>query len=202
MIAMRDPQRYKLSFTSGALHLRGAAIAANLYQESRDWIVARTALRAGNLLQARTDATSARWSRELIQRLKMLSDDEIALLADATRDEMTQLIWTAACRKYILIGEFAEEVLRERFLLMQPTLTHEHFDSFVSAKRLWHDELTELTDSTYRKLRSNLFAMLREGGFITHDGVIIPTNLAACVRPLLMSRVPSDIRFFPTREEA
>lgn len=202
MNAVRDSQRYQLSFTSGALHLRGAAIAANLYQESRDWDVARTALRSGNLLQARTDATSARWSRELIQRLKMLSDDEIALLADATRDEMAQLIWTATCRKYILIGEFAEEVVRERFLRMQPTLTHEHFDSFMSAKRLWHDELTELTESTYRKLRSNLFTMLREAGLMTDECDIIPTILASRVRPHLTRRVPSDIRFFPTREAA
>jgi hypothetical protein len=202
MSAVRDSQRYQLSFTSGALHLRGAAVAALLYQESNDWAVTRAVLRSDNLLQARTDASSERWSRELIQRLETLTDDEVALLAVATKDESAQLVWAATCRKYRLVGEFAEEVLRERFLIMQPTLTHEHFDSFISAKQLWHDELAEITASTYRKLRSNLFAMLREAEFITEDGVIIQTLLSDRVRNQLAPRIPSDIRFFPARESA
>ncbi|MEL0625441.1 DUF1819 family protein [Salinibacterium amurskyense] len=202
MNIVHDPQRYQLSFTSGALHLRGAPVAAGLYRENRDWRETNRVLRANNLLQARTDATSARWARELIQRLEMLSDPEIDLLTDATAEESMQLVWAATCRKYSLIGEFAEEVLRERFLLLQPTLTHQHFDSFMSSKQLWHEELEDLTESTYRKLRSNLFAMLREAELITEEGVIIPVVLANRVRPHFARRVPSDIRFFPTREAA
>jgi hypothetical protein len=200
--AVHHSERYQLSFTSGALHLRGAAIAADLYRESGDWGLVRAALRSDNLLQARTDATSARSARELTQRLETLSDDEIALLADATGDELRQLMWAATARRYELVGEFAEEVLRERFLLMQPELLPAHFDAFVSGKMLWHDEVAELRDSTYRKLRSNLFAMLREAGLLTEEGIIIPTVLSARVRDLLVQRDPTDIRFFPTREAA
>ncbi|NHN45915.1 BrxA family protein [Microcella frigidaquae] len=197
-----DPQRYQLSFTAGALYLAGAPIAAELYLRLRNWAEVRGVLRADNLLRARTAATTTRWSRELVQRLETLSLEEVELLADATSEELAQLMWTATCRRYALIAEFAEEVLRDRFLLMQTELAHEHFDAFVSGKSLWHDELSELEPATFRKLRSNLFTMLREGNLISEGGTIIPTVLSVRVKEHLVRRTPSDVRFFPTREIA
>lgn len=200
MIDALEPERYRLSFTSGALHRSGAATAAALYGELADWGRVRAALRADNLLHTRSERSSVIATRELVERLATLTDDEIGVLVDATHDELVQLLWAAACRRYDLIGEFAEEVLRERFLLLHARITFEDFDTFVGNKKLWHSELAELTSSTYRKLRSNLFAMLREADLVAKDGAIVPTVLAVRVRELLTARMPSDIRFFPTRE--
>lgn len=202
MNAVRDPQRYLLSFTSGTLYLSGAPIAADLYLRHHDWTEVRESLRANNLLQARTASTAKRWSLELVNRLETMAEDELELLADATSDELEQLMWVATCRQYAIIAEFAEEVLRERFLLMQLELTPEHFDAFANEKALWHRELAEISSTTYQKLRSNLFKMLREGGLITDGGVIIPAVLSVRVREQLTRRTPSDARFFPTREAA
>lgn len=200
MNAVRDPQRYLLSFTSGTLYLSGAPIAAELYLRLHDWADVRESLRADNLLQARTVSTAKRWSFELVNRLETLSVDELELLTDATGDELDQIMWAATCRHYAIIGEFAEEVLRERYLLMQLELKTEHFDAFVNEKALWHKELAEISSSTYQKLRSNLFKMLREGGLITEGGIIIPTALSVRVREQLVKHTPSDVRFFPTGE--
>lgn len=202
MIAIHDQQRYRLSFTAGALYLRGAPIGAALYRQLGDWMKVRAALRADNLLQARTTSTSTRWTAELVRRLATLSDAEVEILTEATGDEEAHLMWAATCRYYSLIGEFAEEVLRERFLLLQPDVAPEDFDAFVSKKTLWHDELTTLRPATYRALRSNLFRMLREGDLITEDGTIIPTVLSTRVRAHFERRTPSDARFFPTKEAA
>lgn len=200
MNEVRDPQRYLLSFTSGTLYLSGAPIAADLYLRFHDWADVRESLRAKNLLQARTASTAMRWSFELVNRLETLTDGELELLLDATGDELDQLMWAATCRHYAIIGEFAEEVLRERYLLLQPELKTEHFDAFVNEKALWHKELGEISSSTYQKLRSNLYKMLREGGLITEGGIIIPTVLSVRVREQFVKHTPSDIRFFPTRE--
>ena len=97
----------------------------------------------GNLLQARTHRTGVRLVRETVQRLSALTDDEVELLIEATASERGHLMWAAACRRYELIGEFAEEVLRERFLLLASTLEYQDFDSFVRAKALWHEELAD-----------------------------------------------------------
>ncbi|MBX7135697.1 MAG: DUF1819 family protein [Fimbriimonadaceae bacterium] len=191
-------QRYALSFTSGALLMREAVVAAPLYLREHDWSKVRELIAADNLLQSRTVATRQRRAREVVQRLAVMTDEELELLVDSTTSERGHLLWAAACRRYDLIAEFAEEVLRERFLLMTPALDHSHFDSFLRNKALWHDEVAALKESTVAKLRSNVFRMLIEAGLLSENGNIIPAVLSARVSEMLSARKPSDVRFFPT----
>jgi len=137
---------------------------------------------------------------EVVQRLGNLTSEELALLADATSNELRQLMWTATCRHYSLIGEFAEEVLRDRYLLLKSDLLPMHFDSFVNAKKLWHEELSTVAESTFKRLRSNLFGMLREAELVTDKGIIVPTVISARVLKMLSKRIPSDVRFFPASD--
>ncbi|MEW1805482.1 DUF1819 family protein [Pseudarthrobacter sp. NPDC080039] len=195
-------QRYALSFTSGALLMREATIVAPIYLQERDWARVRAVVAGENLLQARTVASGLRLAREVIQRLAVLTDDEITLLTEATSTERGQLLWAAACRRYDLIGEFAEEIVRERFLLLTPSLDLNDFDSFVRAKSLWHTELSELRDSTRRKLRSNLFRMLIEAGVLSDSGQIQQSMMSQRVASAFAARTPSDLRFFPTTHNA
>lgn len=192
-----SPTRYALSFTSGALLSREALIAAPLYLREHDWAAVRSLIEADNLLQSRTRSSGFRLAREVAQRLAVLSDDEIQLLIDATPSERGHLMWAAACRRYRLIGEFAEEVLRERFLLLAPTLDYGDFNSFLRGKAIWHEELADLKDSTLRKLRSTVFKMLIEAGLLTVDGRILHAVLSVRVAEKLTARTPSEIRFFP-----
>jgi Putative inner membrane protein (DUF1819) len=194
--------RYQLSFTSGALLMREATIAAPLYLRERDWSKVRALVDEDNLLQARTVASGRRVAREVAQRLAALTDDEIELLLEATATERAHLLWVAACRHYDFIGDFAEEVVRERFLLLTPTLSYGDFDSFVRGKALWHEELAELKDSTLRKLRANLFRMLQEAGLLSDGGHIIQAVLSTRVVDALAARMPTDLRFFPTNDDA
>lgn len=195
-------QRYALSFTSGALLMREAAIVAPVYLHERDWARARALVVGDNLLQARTVASGLRLAREVIQRLAVLTDDEIKLLIEATSTERGHLLWAAACRRYDLVGEFAEEIVRERFLLLTPSLDHNDFDSFVRSKSLWHSELSELKDSTRSKLRSNVFRMLNEAGLLSSGGLIQPAMMSQRIASALAARTPNDLRFFPTAHDA
>jgi hypothetical protein len=135
-----------------------------------------------------------------VHRLQTLTDSEVELLIDATADERAQLMWVAACRRYSLIAEFAEEVLRERYLLMTRDIQPEDFDAFLRGKALWHPELGDLATSTLLKLRSTLYLMMREAGFITANGTIVPAIISARVRHELGKQAPSDLRLFATRE--
>ena len=108
-------------------------------------------------------------------------------------------MWVAACRRYALIGDFAEEVVRERFLLLTPALGYGDFDSFVHGKTLWHPELAEVKDSTLQKLRSTVFRMLTEAGLLAGGG-IVHAALSERVREALEAQTPSDVRFLPTRD--
>lgn len=152
-----------------------------------------------NLLQTRTQSTGIRRAREVVQRLSTLDEDDLELLVAATQSERGHLLWAAACRHYALIAEFAEEVLRERFLVMATKIDHGDFDAFFRSKTLWHEELGSISETTRQKLRSSMFRMLAEAGLISGDNQIVAAVLSARVEARLTLRTPSDLRFFPVR---
>lgn len=191
-------ERYALSFTSGALLSREAVLAAPLYLRERDWARVRELIRENNLLQSRTISSGFRLAREVAQRLAVLTESELELLLEATTTERGLLMWVAACRRYTLIGDFAEDVVRERFILLTPTLSYDDFDSFVRGKALWHSELAELKDSTMQKIRSTMFRMLTEAGLLSESGDILQAVPSERVIDALNVRTPSDVRFLPT----
>ena len=199
---MSEAVPYTLSFTSGSLLMSEASVVIPIYLRHRDWSQTRDEVENRNLLQSRTRASSHRRVREIAQRLAMLTSDELEFMASSSSAERAHMLWAAACRRYALIGEFAEEVLRERFLLLSETLTYDDFDAFLLTKAIWHEEIVQLTDSTTRKLRSNVFRMLVEAGLLGADGRIIPALLSERVAFFLDARSPSDIRFFPVRRVA
>lgn len=193
-----DHDRYALSFTSGALLTREAGIAAPLYLETGNWQAVRIRLTDGNLFQARTTSSAVRLARETVQRLRVFTTVELELLVEASPSERHLLMWVAACRRYALIGEFAEEVVRERYLLLTSTLSYAEFDSFVAGKTLWHPELAEVKESTLKKLRATVFRMLAEADLLVGDQ-IQQAVVSERVRGVLDARVLSDIRFLPVR---
>ncbi len=188
---------YELSFTTGGLFTTEAHLAALLYEELRDWDLVRHKIKSENLLQARTLSSGTRVSREVVARLSNLSKTEIEVIATGAPQDQAHLMWIAASRRYRLIAEFAEEVVRERFLLLTPTLKYEDFDSFFRAKALWADQLNELSGSTTKKLRQNLFKMLRDAGLLSADGYILHTMLSPTVSGLLTEHCPAEFHLFP-----
>jgi hypothetical protein len=178
--------------------VREADVIVAEYLRTRDWVTVRQTVIEQNLLQARTTSSSVRVTRETIQRLGVFDDSELELFAESSLTERRHLMWAAACRRYELIGDFAEEVVRERFLLMTPTLGIDDFERFMRNKGLWHPELDELKASTRAKLRQCVFRMLHEVGLRSEEGAILPAVLSERVHEALAARGPSDIRFFPT----
>lgn len=74
---MRCPLRVARSYLGG-----GDCRAAVL--ELRDWGAVREQLRSENLLQARTSSSALRLSREVTQRLAVLTDRELEILSDSS----------------------------------------------------------------------------------------------------------------------
>lgn len=189
-------ERYSLSFTVGGLFEREAEVLARVYAEHPDWSTIRRIALDENLLQTRTRSTGVRMVRETLKRLAVLSDDELRALPDLTASERSHVMWAAACRQSAFIGEFAEEVLRERFLMLAGTLGYEDFDAFVRQKALWHEELVELKPRTYVRLRQIVFRMMTDAGLLSKDGLIQTAMLSPRVAALLPS---TDVQFFPTK---
>lgn len=188
---------YRLSFVVGGLLATETMVAAPLYLELRDWSAVRKALNADNLLHARTRSTAVRLTRELIQRLSVLSDVEIAYLVTAPGPDRLHLMWAAMCRHYVFVAEFAQDVVRDHYLLGVSQLVPADFERFWDSKALWHAELEEARPSTRTKLRTNLFLALRQSGMLADDATLVSPLLSPEVLALLDARTPSDRRFFP-----
>lgn len=193
-------ERYRLSFTTGGLFLPEAPAVAERYLALRDWERARAEVRETNLLQVRTAAASTRISKEVVARLELLDPEELELLVDSSLRDRAWLLWVAACRRYAFARDFAREVVREHFLLMRRQLTSADYDAFVNSKALWHAELDSLALSTRRKLRQNLFRMLREAGLVSEQLVIQPVVLPPALAQLLAKRGPDQLLVFPASD--
>ena len=193
-------ERYRLSFTTGGLVLQEAPLVAERYLTLHDWVQTRDQVRNDNLLQVRTAAAALRISKELIARLELLESDELEELVNGSARDRGYLLWVAACRRYAIIHDFAIEVLREHYLLLRRQISFGDYDAFYNAKALWHTELDEIAQTTQRKLRQNLFRMLRDADLISDQQHIQTAMLSPRLALLLARRGRSELLVFPATD--
>lgn len=145
--------KYTMSYTACSLVCAETKKVAELYLEERDWKkVAKIAFDT-NLLQYRTQNALKRTLSEIISRLKKLPEEALLILVNGTPYEQNQILWLAVCLRYSFIYDFAIEVVKEKYNLMQSKITQLDYDAFFNSKLNWHDELDKLTDSTRYKLK-------------------------------------------------
>ena len=189
-----------MAFTTGGLFHRESVTLAMLFFELNDWDTVRDQVLSENLLQSRTLNTSKRQCREIISRLKTLVPMELDLLISGSTQEQKYLLWLAVCRHYRFIAEFAEEVIRERYIGLKHDLQYEDFDFFFNKKSEWHPELEEIQLTTRNKLRQVLFKILREAELLT----VMNTINASMLSQRLLAAIPrqrrKDIFLFPVFE--
>lgn len=169
----------------------------SLYRVLKDWELVRTQTVENNLLQMRALSSMKRSTREIVTRLKCLSDKEIDLLFDGSLQDQRNLLWMAVCRCYEFIGEFARQVLRERFLSIKLDLPLEEFDVFFNRKCEWHAELDSIKPVTRAKLRQVLYRMMREADLLNDANFINATMLSPRLVSLIESQNRDELMFFP-----
>jgi hypothetical protein len=189
-----------MSFTTGTLFCRETVRLAVLFVDLKDWNAVRNTVIAGNLLQARTQNTSKRFCSEIISRLKTLSVQELQLLVNGTSQEQAYLLWLAICRRYTFIGDFAVEIIRERFISLKTDLSNEDFEAFIHKKSEWHSEIDAIQPSTRSKLRQVLFKMLREAELLTVNNTINAALLSPRLVQVIAHHQRQDLLFFPVFE--
>jgi len=167
-------KKYNMSFSTGGLFYTESLIALEVYLKEQDWAKTRKKILTENLIQARTQSSAARQTREICFRLERLTSQELHLLATGSAGEQLYLLWVAVCKQYPFIKEFAVDILREKFLRMDLLLTFQDYDIFFKDKAEWHDKLEKLADSTKAKLRQVLFKIMRQAEILSKDNMIIP----------------------------
>jgi hypothetical protein len=196
---IRIGSKYKLSFTAASLSISESIKIAEVYLGCRDWEKTKTEVAENNLLQSRTNSRTVRVSRELIQRLKFLSDEQLALLVEGNLQEQRYLLWFAICKTYDFIREFAIEVLLEKFLSLHLEISELDYDAFFNRKADWNEELDLITKSTKDKLKEVVFRMLREAGLVSKNNMIIQATLSNRLIDILRVDAPMSYEIFPVQ---
>lgn len=193
-------EKYNFSFTAGGLLYLESVKIAELYIHEQNWDVVRRKVLETNLLQTRTFSTSERVCREICLRLELLSEDELGLLIDGTRQEQLNMLWIAICRKHRFVHDLAVGVIREKYLHLDIELRQEDYDAFFNAKADWHPELEELSDSTRSKIRQVIFRMLREADVLTKKNIINSGMLTPRLVKTVARHSMTDLAIFPASD--
>ena len=119
------------------------------------------------------------------------------LLLDGTRYEQNQILWLAVCKQYPFVHDFAVEVVREKYLHLDFSLSYLDFDAFYNAKAEWNETLEKITDSTRKKLRQVLFRMLTEAELLSQAGLIQPALFSSQLGDAIMADDPAYFANFP-----
>jgi hypothetical protein len=191
---------YNLSFSTGGLFLRESVELASRYLDLEDWGRVREQAVSENLLQTRTQSSAKRAIQEILHRLKVLSHDELCLLVSGSSQDQAQLLWLAVCRYYPFIGDFAREVIRERYLSLRHDLGYEDFEAFVRSKFGAHPELEAIEESTLNKVRQILFRMMREAGILSKDNSLIPAILGPQLHDHIANSNPEEFLIYPSTQ--
>lgn len=185
---------YRMSFAMGGLFRNQSIEAVRLFQGLKDWDLVRNEMVDTGTLGFRTSSSAKRTIREMVDRLRTLSDEEADLLVEGTPQDQAVLLWLAVCRTYRFVAEFAAEVLRERFLSFRVDLDYDAFDAFFEAKAEWNPELAAIRPSTRAKLRQVLFRIMREAGIISPSDEIQRTLLTRRFESLIP---PAELQWLP-----
>lgn len=212
-------ERYRLSFTVGGLLAQQGRILAGMYlkhvENGEDGRFPRSEVGESiatirpqaieeNVLAVRTVSANKRIVAETTKRLSALTFEELAYLGGSVSSaaDRETLMWVAMCRYYAIVGEFANEVLKERYLVGNMHLDFEDYGRFIANKTAWHPELEALSDGTAKKLRSNLFKAMGEAHVLDKSNdTIIPSMINCSLADILVKR-PDSFGFLPMRESS
>jgi hypothetical protein len=93
------------------------------------------------------------------------------LVRDGQGSVAMHAVFAAAVKHSPLLGDFIRLVVGEQYRLFSPVLSHKLFMDYLEDCRGRDPEMPQWNDATCRRLRSSVFQMLAQAGYIdnTHS---------------------------------
>ena len=162
---MVDP-RYKAEITAGALKLPESRIIADLLLHQVDADGWKDAIVTKNVLQSRSPATARRLTRLIRGRLETMGPELWKLVRDGKGTVAAHAVFAAAVKHSPLLGDFLGGVVAEQYRLFSPALSPKLFADYLEDCRGRDPEMPQWHETTRRRLRSSVFQMLAQAGYI------------------------------------
>ena len=158
--------RYKADITAGALKLPESRLIADLLLRQVDAEGWKDAIVTKNVLQARNPATGRRLTTLIRGRLETMGPDLWMLVRDGNGTVASHAVFVAAVKHSPLLGDFLEIVVGEQYRLFSPALSKKLFADYLEGCRERDPEMPQWNETTRRRLRSSVFQMLAQAGYI------------------------------------
>jgi hypothetical protein len=158
--------RYIADITAGALKVPESRVIAGLLLRDvtdREW---RKAIYDENVLQARSPKTAKRLSVLVRGRLSLVEAPLWKLILDGSVVEATHACLAAAVKGSFLLGDFLDLVLRDQYRTFKETLALTLWADYIQDCRGRDPEMPQWSDSTITRLRSSVYSILAESGYI------------------------------------
>jgi len=176
---MAKEVRYSFSFTGASALISETLAIAEEYRRLRDWRAVESVLYENNTLSKVKQSTFKREFSEIKKRLSTLTDEQLAIMLDGTLDDAKAIILLALVKTYSFLYDFIVDVLRNKYLLFDTTLTDIDYFKFFNLKSLTRSELNELTEITTKKVKQVIFKILEQVGLVTN------LKTGSLIRPFL-----------------
>ena len=158
--------RYRADMTAGALKVAESRIISDLLLRGVDEAGWRKAIYDENVLQTRSPKTAKRLRTLIRNRLGTMTEELWRLVRDGTGDEATHACLAAAVKHSFLLGDFLDLEVREQYRLYAETLSKKLWGEYVEDCRGRDPEMPEWSESTIGRLRSSVFLILAEAGYL------------------------------------
>ncbi len=158
--------RYKADLTAGALKLPESRIVADLLLRNLSKAQWKQAILTENVLQAHNPATATRLTSLIRGRLETMDERLWRFVRDGDSIVTTQAVFVAAIKHSRLLGDFLDLVVHEQFRIFNRVLARQLWEDYLLACRGRDPEMPEWNQSTKNRLRSSIFQMLAQVGYI------------------------------------
>ena len=158
--------RYRADLTAGALKVPESRIIADLLVRDvgeQGW---QKALYDDNFLQFRSPQTVERLARLIRGRLELMEADLWRLIRDGSSIVATHACLAASIKHSALRGDVLDLVVREQYNVYADALSNKLWQDYIEGCRGRDREMPEWNDSTIDRLRSSVFQILAQAGFI------------------------------------
>ncbi len=158
--------RYKADITAGSLKVAESRIIADLLLQGIDQKEWKDTILKQNILQVRHPATAVRLARLIRTRLESMDAELWQLVRDSTGTIASQALLAVAIKQSPLLGDFLDIVVREQYHLFHSALSNQLWEDYLNECRNRDPYMPQWNESTKRRLRSSVFQMLAQAGFL------------------------------------
>lgn len=168
---------YSATITCASLRLRESRIVADLLLQGISDEGWKEAIIEKNVLQMSSVESSKRITQMLRARLEPLGEGLWQMVRDGGKEQASQAALAGAVKNSRLLGDFMDLAMREQRALFAKKLEYRMWKEYMAGCRGRDPDMPHWSDATVDRLRSAVFSMLAEVGYLKDTRSLLLQNV-------------------------